>query len=73
MPHRGGLAAAPGEAGRRGLFYAAAAIAFVAFVVMLAAWVRRRSTEIVVTDRRVILKRGLVSPYTGEMAMGKLG
>jgi uncharacterized membrane protein YdbT with pleckstrin-like domain len=57
---------------RQYCFYAAAAIAFVAFVMMLAEWMRRRSTEIVVTDRRVILKRGLMSRYTAEMAVGKI-
>ena len=57
---------------RQYCFYAAAAIAFVAFVLMLAHWARRRGTEIVVTDRRVILKRGLMSRYTAEMAVSKI-
>jgi uncharacterized membrane protein YdbT with pleckstrin-like domain len=57
---------------RQYCFYAAAAIAFVAVVMSLAQWIRRRGTEIVVTDRRVILKRGLMSRYTAEMTVSKI-
>jgi uncharacterized membrane protein YdbT with pleckstrin-like domain len=39
---------------------------------LFGAWVRRRATEIVVTDRRVIFKRGLVSRHTVEMNVGKI-
>lgn len=53
-------------------FYAAAAIALVGVLMLLAEWVRRRSTEIVITDRRVILKRGLLSHYTAEMNVSKI-
>lgn len=53
-------------------FYAAAAIVVVALLSFLGEWLRRRSTEIVVTDRRVILKRGLLSHYTVEMNVAKI-
>ncbi len=53
-------------------FYAAAAIAFLGVLVLLGEWIRRRGTEIVVTDRRVILKRGLLSRYTAEMNVSKI-
>lgn len=53
-------------------FYAAAAIALVAALMFIAHWVRRESTEIVVTDRRVIFKRGLFSHYTVEMNVAKI-
>lgn len=53
-------------------FYAAAAIALVGVVMLLAEWVRRHSTEIVITDRRVILKRGILSHYTAEMNVSKI-
>ncbi len=53
-------------------FYAATAIAFVGLVMLLAQWVRRRSTEIVVTDLRVIIKRGVLSHFTAEMNVSKI-
>jgi uncharacterized membrane protein YdbT with pleckstrin-like domain len=36
------------------------------------AWFRRWSTEIAVTDRRIILKRGLIRRHTVEMNMQKV-
>ena len=57
---------------RQYCLYAAAAIAFVGMVMLLTEWVRRRSTEIVVTDHRVILKRGVLSHYTAEMNVSKI-
>ncbi|MGA9869134.1 MAG: PH domain-containing protein [Acetobacteraceae bacterium] len=53
-------------------FYAAAVIAIIALVTFLGEWLRRHATEIVVTDRRVILKRGLLSHYTVEMNVAKI-
>lgn len=53
-------------------FYAAAAIALVAILIGIGEWLRRRGTEIVVTDRRVILKRGLLSRYTVEMNVARI-
>lgn len=53
-------------------FYAAAAIAFVGVVMLIAEHMRRVSTEIVITDRRVIYKRGLLSRYTAEMNIAKI-
>ena len=41
-------------------------------LLLLAAWIRRRATEIVVTDRRVIFKRGLLSRHTVEMNVSKI-
>ncbi len=52
--------------------YAAAAIAALGVLVGLSEWIRRRSTEIVVTDRRVIYKRGLLSRYTVEMNITRI-
>src|SRR5271166_1393314 len=54
-----------------GLFVA---IVFVAAstVWFLPAWFRRWTTEIVVTDRRVILKRGWIRRHTVEMNMQKI-
>jgi uncharacterized membrane protein YdbT with pleckstrin-like domain len=50
----------------------AAAIALLALVLATAVAIRRRSTEIVVTDRRVIFKRGIVSRHTVEMNIAKI-
>jgi uncharacterized membrane protein YdbT with pleckstrin-like domain len=35
-------------------------------------WFRRRSTEIAVTDRRIIYKRGWISRHTEEMNISKV-
>jgi len=51
----------------------AAGVVFVLGLLLLfAAWVRRRATEIVVTDRRVIFKRGLLVRHTVEMNVSKI-
>jgi len=42
------------------------------FVTWFRAWVRRVSTELAVTDRRVIFKRGLIRRHTVEMNMDKV-
>jgi uncharacterized membrane protein YdbT with pleckstrin-like domain len=51
-----------------------AAVFFLLFGVflMLSAWLRRVTTEIVVTDRRVIFKEGFVRRRTMEMNMNKV-
>jgi uncharacterized membrane protein YdbT with pleckstrin-like domain len=41
-------------------------------VLLLGAWIRRWTTEIVITDRRVILKSGFISRRTLEMNMTKV-
>ena len=46
---------------------AAGVVALLGLLVLLEAWVRRRATEIVVTDRRVIFKRGVLRRRTAEM------
>lgn len=53
-------------------FYAAAAVAVIAVLMFLGEFIRRHSTEIVVTDRRVIYKRGLVSRFTAEMNISRI-
>jgi uncharacterized membrane protein YdbT with pleckstrin-like domain len=51
-----------------------AAVIFLLFGVflMLSAWLRRVTTEIVVTDRRVIFKEGFIRRRTMEMNMSKV-
>jgi len=51
---------------------AAAGIAVLGLLALLAAFIRRHATEIVVTDRRVIYKRGILSRYTVEMHTSKI-
>ncbi len=51
---------------------AAFVFALAAVVAFIPAWFRRWTTEIAVTDRRVILKRGLIRRHTIEMNMQKV-
>lgn len=51
---------------------AAGGIALIGLVVFLGASIRRRGTEIVVTDRRVIFKRGILARHTVEMNVSKI-
>lgn len=51
---------------------AAGVVAFLALLLLLGAWIRRRSTEIAVTDRRIILNFGLLSRRTLEMNMSQV-
>jgi uncharacterized membrane protein YdbT with pleckstrin-like domain len=67
-----GLLVAVEEPQRNYCFYAAAAIAIVALVMFLIEFIRRQGTEIVVTDRRVIFKRGFLSRFTAEMNVSKI-
>jgi uncharacterized membrane protein YdbT with pleckstrin-like domain len=41
-------------------------------LLLLGAYIRRMATEIVVTDRRVIFKRGLLARHTVEMNVSKI-
>ncbi len=41
-------------------------------ITWLRAWLRRATTELAVTDRRVIFKRGLIRRHTVEMNMDKV-
>jgi uncharacterized membrane protein YdbT with pleckstrin-like domain len=53
-------------------WFAAIVFAVAAIVAFLPAWFRRWTTEIAVTDRRIILKRGLIRRHTVEMNMQKV-
>ncbi len=54
------------------VFVVAALAALAALVSSLRAWFRRWTTEIAVTDRRVVLKRGFIRRHTVEMNMQKV-
>src|SRR5665213_2847859 len=51
--------------------YGALGILVLAIVALIHAAIRRASTELAVTDHRVIFKRGIVGRYTIEMARSK--
>ena len=53
-------------------WFAAIVFAVSAIVAFLPAWIRRWTTEIAVTDRRIIFKRGLIRRHTVEMNMQKV-
>ena len=52
--------------------YAAGVVGLLGLLLLLGAWIRRRTTEIVVTDRRVIFKRGVLARHTMEMNISKI-
>jgi uncharacterized membrane protein YdbT with pleckstrin-like domain len=54
------------------VFVVAALAAVAALASFLRAWFRRWTTEIAVTDRRVVLKRGFIRRHTVEMNMQKV-
>lgn len=50
----------------------AAILAVIALYFGIRAWIERFSTELVITDRRIIYKRGLIRRFTAEMNMEKV-
>jgi uncharacterized membrane protein YdbT with pleckstrin-like domain len=44
----------------------------IGLIVILSAVIRRQTTELVLTDRRIITKRGLISRNTVEMNLNKV-
>jgi uncharacterized membrane protein YdbT with pleckstrin-like domain len=63
---------APQPDGPTGVRMVAGALGVVGVLMFLATSIRRRATEIVVTDRRVIFKRGILSRHTVEMNVSKI-
>ena len=49
-----------------------AAALIIGLMVVVSAFIRRATTELVLTDRRIIAKRGLVARDTVEMNLGKV-
>jgi uncharacterized membrane protein YdbT with pleckstrin-like domain len=50
----------------------AAALTVIGVVVIMAALIRRGTSELVLTDRRIIAKRGLIARATVEMTLAKV-
>ena len=67
-----GAARLPDPAWQRYARFAGGVIGVLGILLILGAWIRRQSTEIVVTDRRVIYKRGLLSRHSVEMNVSKI-
>ena len=61
-----------GEGGAPVLHWVAALCALAGIVSALAAAIRRASTELAVTDRRVVYKRGILGRHTIEMNLSKV-
>jgi uncharacterized membrane protein YdbT with pleckstrin-like domain len=61
-----------GDAVRIGLMAAAALALLIGLFQMLRAWIKVAGTEITVTSRRVIYKRGMISRNTLEMNLDKV-
>jgi uncharacterized membrane protein YdbT with pleckstrin-like domain len=59
-------------AGVTALWYFGVAVAVIGALEIGRTWIRRVTTEIAVTDRRVILKRGLISRRTLEMNLTRI-
>lgn len=57
---------------QRYVLVAGGVVAVFGILLLLGTWIRRRATEIVVTDRRVIFKRGLLTRHTVEMNVSKI-
>jgi uncharacterized membrane protein YdbT with pleckstrin-like domain len=57
---------------QRNALLAGGVIGILGILLLLGAWIRRQATEIVVTDRRVIFKRGLLTRRTVEMNVSKI-
>ena len=52
--------------------YSALALAVLALFAFISGWLKRVGTEVAVTDRRVIYKRGFINRRTVEMNMDKI-
>jgi len=72
LPIAASTAAALAPAAGYAVWIVAVVAALAALLAFLRAWFRRWTTEIVVTDRRVILKRGFIRRHTVEMNMQKV-
>lgn len=59
-----------GEAAPRLLF--ASLLVLIALATFMGAWFRRVTTEIVITDKRIIYKRGWIARHTEEMNITKV-
>ncbi len=63
---------APPDAPAPVIQIAAGAVALWGLILLFAAWIKRLTTELAVTNRRIIYKRGLIRRYSIEMNMDKV-
>src|SRR5258708_3578787 len=57
---------------RRDVYFGAAVALAIGLAALISAAIRRATTELVLTDRRIITKRGLISRDTVEMNLAKV-
>jgi uncharacterized membrane protein YdbT with pleckstrin-like domain len=67
-----GLAAATTKPAAISWMFVAGALTLAAGVTLVSAWFKRWTTEIDVTDRRIVYKRGFIKRHTVEMNMDKV-
>jgi uncharacterized membrane protein YdbT with pleckstrin-like domain len=66
------VAYAPDDTWEKAVLALAGLVGFFALISALHAAIRRATTELAVTDHRVIFKRGIIGRYTIEMARSKV-
>jgi len=67
-----GLVALPRNIANGLYLYGSLAVIVIALAVLTVAWIKRITTEIAVTNKRLIYKEGLISRRTMEMNMDKI-
>lgn len=67
-----GLVLLPYDAARGLYLYASLIVAGAGLLVLFVAWIKRVTTEIAVTNRRLIFKEGFISRRTMEMNLDKI-
>jgi len=67
-----GLVALPRDVAKGLYLYGSLAIIVIALAVLAVAWIKRHTTEIAVTNKRLIYKEGFISRRTMEMNMDKI-
>lgn len=67
-----GLIVLPRDAVRGLFLYASLAVCAIGLGILIVAWIKRVTTEIAVTNKRLIFKEGIISRRTMEMNMDKI-
>ena len=67
-----GVILLPRDAGRGLFLYASLAVSAIGLGILIVAWIKRVTTEIAVTNKRLIFKEGIISRRTMEMNIDKI-
>ena len=62
----------PRDTARGAFLYASLAVCAIGLGILIVAWIKRVTTEIAVTNKRLIYKEGIISRRTMEMNMDKI-